>query len=126
MLNRKSILAIAAISTLSTVTLAPTGASAMRGGGFDGTWSVQIATQRGACSAGVRIGVDIRNGVFYSSGGFNISGSVSGNGATRVRVSAGGQSANASGRLSGNSGSGTWRGVSSDGPCSGSWTASRR
>jgi hypothetical protein len=125
MLNRNSIVAIAAISTLSTVALAPTDASAMRGG-FDGTWSVQIMTQRGACSAGVRIGVDIRNGVFYSSGGFDISGSVSGNGATRVRVSAGGQHASASGRLSGNSGSGTWRGVSSDGPCSGSWSASRR
>jgi hypothetical protein len=125
MLNRKSIVAIAAISTLAIVALAPTGASAMRGG-FDGNWSVQIMTQRGACSAGVRIGVDIRNGVFYSSGGFDISGSVAGNGATRVRVSAGGQSASASGRLSGNSGSGTWRGVSSDGPCSGSWSASRR
>jgi hypothetical protein len=125
MLNRNSIVAIAAISTLSTVALAPTSASAMRGG-FDGTWSVQIMTQRGACSTGVRFGVDIRNGAFYSSGSFDISGRVAGNGATRVRVSAGGQSASASGRLSGNSGSGTWRGVSSDGPCSGSWTASRR
>jgi hypothetical protein len=125
MLNRNSIVAIAAISTLSTVALAPTSASAMRGG-FDGNWSVQIMTQRGACSTGVRFGVDIRNGVFYSSGSFDISGSVAGNGATRVRVSAGGQSASASGRLFGNSGTGTWRGVSSDGPCSGSWSASRR
>ena len=125
MLNRNSIVAIAAISTLATVALAPTSASAMRGG-FDGNWSVQIMTQRGACSTGVRFGVDIRKGVFYSSGSFDIRGSVSGNGATRVRVSAGGQSASASGRLFGNSGSGTWRGVSSDGPCSGSWSASRR
>ena len=122
---RQAIVAIAAISTLTTVTLAPTGASAMRGG-YDGNWSVEIVTQRGACSTGVRFGVDIRNGVFYSNGSFDISGSVSGNGATRVRVSSGGQSASASGRLSGNSGRGTWRGVSSDGPCSGSWTASRR
>jgi hypothetical protein len=125
MFNRNCLVAIAAISTLSAVTLAPTGASAMRGG-FDGTWSVQIMTQRGACSTGVRFGVDIRNGVVYSSGSFDISGSVSGNGATRVRVSSGGQSASASGRLTGNSGGGTWRGVSSDGPCSGSWSASRR
>ena len=125
MLNRNSIVAIAAISTLATVALAPTSASAMRGG-FDGDWSVVIMTQRGACSTGVRFGVDIRKGVFYSSGSFDTRGSVSGNGATRVRVSAGGQSASASGRLFGNSGSGTWRGVSSDGPCSGNWSASRR
>jgi hypothetical protein len=125
MLNRNSILAIAAISTLSTAALAPTSASAMRGG-YDGDWSVVIMTQRGACSTGVRFGVDIRNGVVYSSGSFDIQGRVTGNGATRVRVSAGNQSANASGRLSRNSGSGTWRGVSTDGPCSGSWSATRR
>ena len=125
MFNRNSIVAIAAISTLSTVALAPTDASAMRPG-FDGNWSVQIMTQRGACSTGVRFGVDIRNGVVYSSGSFDIQGRVSGNGAARVHVSAGSQHASASGRLFGNSGGGTWRGVSSDGPCSGSWSASRR
>jgi hypothetical protein len=125
MLNRNSIVAIAAISTLSTGALAPTSASAMRGG-FDGGWSVLITTQRGGCSSGVRFGVDIRDGVFYSSGSFDIQGRVAGNGATRVHVAAGGQSASANGRLSGNSGRGTWRGVSSDGPCSGSWSAIRR
>jgi hypothetical protein len=125
MLNRNSIVAIAAISTLSTAALAPTTASAMRGG-FDGGWSVQITTQRGGCSSGVRFGVDIRAGVVYSSGSFDIQGRVTGNGATRVRVSAGDQNANASGRLTANSGGGTWRGVSTDGPCSGSWSATRR
>src|ERR1700682_480939 len=113
MLTCNPIVAVAAISTLCAVALAPTGASAMRGG-FDGTWSVLIMTQRGGCSNGVRFGVDIRNGVFYRSGSFDIGVSVAGNGATRVRVAAGSQSASASGRLSGNSGSGTWRGVSSD------------
>src|ERR1700680_2469732 len=77
MLNRNSLVALAAISTLSTVALAPTSASAMRGG-FDGDWSVVIMTQRGACSTGVRFGVDIRNGVFYSSGSFDIQGRVTG------------------------------------------------
>ena len=67
MLNRNSIVAIAAISTLATVALAPTSASAMRGG-FDGDWSVVIMTQLGACSTGVRFGVDIRNGVKIAGG----------------------------------------------------------
>ncbi len=125
MSNRNVFVAIAAIATLSTAAPAPTTASAMRGG-FDGGWSVVIMTQRGGCSNGVRFGVDIHDGVFYSSGSFDIHGRVTGNGATTVRVAAGGQSASASGRLFGNSGSGTWRGVSSDGPCSGSWSASRR
>jgi hypothetical protein len=126
MSNRNSILALAAISTLATVALAPTGASATRGAGFDGGWSVQITTARGTCSSGVGFGVEVRGGVVYASGGVNVQGNVAGNGATRVRISSGNQSASGSGRLSGNSGAGTWQGVGSQGACSGSWTASRR
>jgi hypothetical protein len=125
MSNRKSIVTFAAIATLAAVALVPTGASAMRGG-FDGGWSVQITTSRGTCSSGVGFGVEIRDGIVHAAGGFDVQGSVANNGATRVRIAAGSQSASGSGRLSGNSGGGTWQGVGSQGACSGSWSATRR
>jgi hypothetical protein len=125
MFNRNSMFAIAAISTLGAVALAPTGASAMRGS-FDGGWSVQIMTSRGTCSSGVGFGVEIRDGVVHGAGGLDVQGKVAANGATQVRIAAGNQSASGRGRLSGNSGNGTWQGVGSQGTCSGSWSASRR
>jgi hypothetical protein len=125
MLNRNAILAIAAISTLAAVSLAPTGASAVTGG-FDGAWNVQITTTRGTCSSGVGFGVEVRGGVVHAASGVNVQGSVAANGATRVSIAAGNQSASGSGRLSGNTGAGTWKGVGQQGVCSGSWTASRR
>ena len=125
MSNRNSIFALAAISTLAAVALAPTGASAVTGG-FDGAWSVQITTSRGTCSSGVGFGVEVRGGVVHAAGGVNVQGSVAANGATRVSISAGSQSASGSGRLSGNAGGGTWKGVGQQGACAGSWTATRR
>jgi hypothetical protein len=54
----------------------------------------------------------------------SVSGSVGDNGSVRVSVSGGGRSANGSGHLSGNSGSGTWTSPSSE--CKGTWVASRK
>jgi hypothetical protein len=124
MFTRNSVLAIAAISTFAAASLAPTGAFAMRA--FDGNWMVQITTSRGTCSSGVGFGVEVRDGVVHAASGVNVQGSVAANGATRVSIAAGNQSASGSGRLSGNSGGGTWKGVGSQGACSGSWSASRR
>jgi hypothetical protein len=125
MSNRNSVFALAAISTLAAVALAPTGASAVTGG-FDGAWSVQITTSRGTCNSGVGFGVEVRGGVVHAAGGVDVQGNVAANGVTRVRIAAGNQSASGSGRLSGNAGGGKWQGVGSQGACSGSWTASRR
>jgi hypothetical protein len=93
---------------------------------FDGGWSVQIITQRGACDPNSSFGVEIRDGVVYGSGGIPVRGRVAGNGAVSVSVSSGDRRADGSGRLSRNSGGGTWRGVGSQGACSGRWSASRR
>ena len=95
---------------------------------YDGNWSVLIMTKSGPCDAGYRYGLAIRNGtVFYEgSAPVNVNGRVSGNGSVRVRVWAGSQSANGTGRLSRNDGSGQWRGTGSSGTCSGTWTAERR
>jgi hypothetical protein len=93
---------------------------------FDGGWSVQIVTQRGACDPSSGFGVEIRDGVIYGAGGMPVRGRVAANGAVTVSVASGERSANGSGRLSGNSGGGTWHGVGSQGACSGRWSASRQ
>jgi hypothetical protein len=93
---------------------------------FDGSWTVQIITQRGACDPNSSFGVEIRDGIVSGSGGIPVSGRVGRNGSVSVGVASGNRNANGSGRLSARSGGGTWRGVGSQGACSGRWSASRR
>ena len=114
--------------TLAAVLLlacSPTNA-AHRGGGsaYDGTWSVAIYTQRGACGS-IRVAVRIVGGRMYSEDqSYQASGNVGANGVVRASVGGAGRSASGSGRLSQNSGAGRW--WSSRGECSGTWSASRR
>ena len=94
---------------------------------FDGTWSVLIITQKGDCDAAYRYEIAVDGGrVSYPDGGFSVSGPVSGSGGVNVSIKRGDQGANASGRLSGSRGSGTWSGKSSTTACSGRWEASKR
>ena len=53
-------------------------------------------------------------------------GTVSQQGAVRVRIMVGENAAQATGRLGGNSGSGTWHGAGINEACSGTWQAERR
>jgi len=91
---------------------------------YDGLWSVSIVTEKGDCDRGYRYPIRIRNGMLINAGDtmFTISGNVGSSGAITVNVSAGGKSANGSGRLAGDAGTGRWVG----GACSGSWSAERR
>jgi hypothetical protein len=116
------------ISTVMTVAIAAAAAAgtAHARTSFDGSWSVQIMTQRGACDPNSSIGVEIRGSSITGSGGMPVRGTVSSHGAVRVSVASGDRSASGSGRLSANSGGGTWHGIGSQGPCSGHWSASRR
>ena len=95
---------------------------------FDGNWSVLIVTQSGQCDRAYRYGLAVRNGrVFYEGSlSVNVKGRVNDKGQVDVRVSAGSQGANGTGRLFRNNGSGKWRGTGSSGDCSGTWTAERR
>ena len=94
---------------------------------FDGAWSALIVTDRGTCDRAYRYALRIADGrVFYEDPSFSVSGGVDGAGRVRVAVSAGGQSATGYGRLSGNSGQGSWSGRSSTSQCSGHWEAERR
>jgi hypothetical protein len=89
---------------------------------FDGSWTVQINTRRGACDPSSSFGVEIHEGVVSGA----VSGRVSKSGAVSVGVSSGGSNARGSGHLSASSGGGSWHGVGSRGACSGTWTAGRR
>jgi hypothetical protein len=103
----------------------PTNAAHRAGGSaYDGIWSVAIYTLRGDCGS-VRVAARIVGGRIYSKDeNYQSNGAVSANGVIRVSVVSGRLSASGSGRLSNNSGVGSWR--SSRGECSGSWSASRR
>ena len=115
--------------TLAAVLLgfaSPPSNAARRVGGspYDGTWSVAIYTLRGDCGS-VRVAAQIVGGRVYSKDqSYQANGVVGDNGVIRVSVASGRLSASGSGRLSGNSGAGSWR--SSEGECSGTWSASRR
>lgn len=90
---------------------------------YNGSWSVAINTQSGACEPHYRFAVQIINGNVVYEG--RPAGRVSSNGAVRVNVSAGGQQAFGQGRLSRNYGNGVWRGFGSAGTCAGTWQAGR-
>src|SRR5262249_6998789 len=107
-------------TTLAAVLLlacSPTNA-AHRGGAsaYDGTWSVAIYTQRGACGS-IRVAVRIVGGRMYSEDqSYQASGTVGANGVVRASVAGPGRSASGSGRLSHNSGAGSWRRAGGGGP----------
>ena len=89
---------------------------------FDGAWSVRIASSSEACGNGSTVAIGISNGqIASSSAAVTASGRVADAGAINVSLSTGIKHAVGFGRLSGTSGSGTWRGAL----CSGTWTAER-
>jgi hypothetical protein len=106
---------------------ASAGAPPAHAASFDGPWSVVVVTRSGPCDPSYRYGVMIRGGlVSYQGGGaVNVSGRVSKSGHVSVNVSAAGNSALGSGRLSGGRGGGTWRGHGPSGACSGTWSATQ-
>ena len=97
-------------------------------GKFDGSWSAVLATKTGPCDATYRGAVQVINGIVQAQGVANnvLSGRVSPKGSVTVRGSlTGNLYGTASGRLSGNSGSGSWRVHMQNGECLGVWTAQR-
>ena len=88
---------------------------------FDGEWSVQIASTNAACSA-ASVSIGINNGQVASTNAMvTASGRVAEAGNISVTLASGLKRAVGLGRLSGTSGSGTWRAAL----CSGTWTAQR-
>jgi hypothetical protein len=122
--NACLILAVAAIAAVA----APGAADARMaraGASYDGVWNVTFATTRGTCSSGYSVPFTVTGTRVTSAGGGRVSGSVNRAGGVAVQVSVGASHASGGGRLAGNSGAGSWRGIISGDNCSGTWQASR-
>jgi hypothetical protein len=115
-------------SALTSAGIAAPASQAIARTSYDGSWSVLIITDNGACDRAYRYGVQISNGHLLSGEGVsvNLQGRVAPDGAVRVTVLAGDNRANGSGRLFRDRGSGLWRGQGPTGTCAGSWQAARR
>jgi hypothetical protein len=113
--SRKSVVTASLFAALGFAT--PSAAAT-----FDGDWNVQITSSNAACSSGASVSIGISNGhVASNSTTVTASGRVAEAGNISVTLSSGLKHAVGTGRLSGTSGSGTWRAAL----CSGTWTAQR-
>jgi hypothetical protein len=92
---------------------------------YDGSWDLSFVTQRGACDPTYNFSVNISNGVVTHPNLVRFRGYVARSGAVRASVTVQDKYASGSGRLSSNSGRGTWSGYSGSARCSGYWTAVR-
>jgi hypothetical protein len=91
---------------------------------FDGTWSAVFRTKSGPCQPAYRGAVQVVDGNMEVAGaGGSLSGRVLSNGSVKATGNMGSNYGAASGRVSGNSGSGTWRARMESGSCTGVWTA---
>ncbi len=91
---------------------------------FDGEWSVRITAKTGDCS-GYTIPIEVTGGRVSYSGFFNAqaSGAIRPNGSLNVKFAHEEDIVNASGAVSGSTGSGQW--TSPTKGCGGTWTARR-
>ena len=92
---------------------------------YDGSWDLVFVTQRGACDPTYNFSVNITDGVVTHPNLVKFRGRVARSGAVRASVTVPDKYASGSGRLSSNSGRGTWSGYSGGSRCSGYWTAQR-
>ena len=92
---------------------------------YDGSWDLLFVTQRGACDPTYNFSVNITDGVVTHPNLVKFRGRVTRSGVVRASVTVPDKYASGSGRLSSNSGRGTWSGYSGSARCSGYWTAQR-
>jgi hypothetical protein len=94
---------------------------------FDGTWSVEVVTEKGDCDRAYRYSVIVQNGRARYGGPeqFDVNGQVRPNGSVSASISRGQDRANVSGTLVGGTGRGAWT-TSGGRACSGYWNAEKR
>ncbi len=115
------------LATLCAATVAFATPNADAASKFDGTWSAVFRTRSGPCQPAYRGAVQVVNGIMELAGaGGPLSGRVSSNGSVKAIGYMGANYGAASGRVSGNSGGGTWSARMESGSCAGVWTAQRR
>jgi hypothetical protein len=106
---------------LSAMPLAPAAARSA----YDGPWSLDFVTQRGACDAAYHFDVNINDGIVSHPNLVRFHGRVAPGGAVRASVTVQDKFAAGTGRLTMSTGRGTWSGQSAGARCSGYWTAQR-
>jgi hypothetical protein len=124
-------LAVALTALIAAASIMPSDAAPRRRAAltnaYDGVWSVSIVTVYGDCDRGYRYPLRIAGGHVVkadSDPAYAVAGAVGRGGVIGVTISGGGQSATGYGRLARNVGRGVWH--TSNGRCSGQWTAERR
>jgi hypothetical protein len=120
-----TVIAVVSLAILPSVADARVRAAGAYAGAFDGVWNVVFATTRGTCSSGYSVPFTVSGSRVSSAGGGRVSGAVSRGGSVAVSVAVGASRASGGGRLVGNSGAGSWRGIISGDRCSGIWQATR-
>jgi hypothetical protein len=92
---------------------------------YDGTWSLNFVTQRGACDPTYNFDVYISNGIVSHPNLIKLRGRVAASGLVRASITVQDKHAAGSGRLMKSNGRGNWRGQDGNAQCSGYWTAQR-
>jgi hypothetical protein len=92
---------------------------------YDGSWSLVFFTQRGVCDSTYNFSVNINDGVLTHPNLVKFRGYVGRSGAVRASVTVHDKYASGSGRLTADSGRGTWSGRAGGERCLGYWTAQR-
>jgi hypothetical protein len=117
-------LLIASLCVAAMIAAIPSANAASK---FDGIWSAVFRTKAGPCQPAYRGAVQVVNGIIQiASTAGSLAGRVSRNGSVKATGAMGANYGVASGRVSGNSGSGTWRAHMEGGTCVGVWNAQRR
>jgi hypothetical protein len=116
---------LALTALLLAAGLANPATAGRRPGAYDGTWNVTFTTRAGNCSSTNSAPFNVAGTRVSSAGGGKVTGGITRGGAVAVNISVGLSHASGRGRLSGNSGTGRWRGVISGDKCSGTWQAAR-
>lgn len=97
----------------------------MAASAYDGAWDLIFVTRTGACDPTYNFGVNIKEGFISHPNLVRFQGKVARSGQVRASVTVQDKYASGVGRLSSNSGRGTWTGRSGASRCAGYWTAQK-
>ena len=115
----------AAICIIAAVFSATPISAATRQSAYNGAWSLNFVTQRGACDPTYNFDVNISNGILSHPNLVKFRGAVTASGLVHASVTVQDKYAAGSGRLTNSSGRGTWSGQMGNARCSGYWMAQR-
>lgn len=110
---------------IAAACLAASASATLARSAYDGSWDLVFVTQAGSCDPSYSFTVNISDGIVTHPNLVRFKGYVATSGAVRASVTVQDKFASGTGRLSGSSGHGKWRGREGSSRCSGYWTAQR-